>query len=111
MTTSLAFQKAGLEKKIEINDVANSITFGELSNTIMEKLVELNAAPNSVGQIRFIYSGRILNPNDTVASIVNPEIEPPYTLQILIRREETQAKEDHPPPEVEEKKSKCCLLC
>ena len=110
MTTSLAFQKAGLEKKIEINDVDNSTTFGELSNTIMEKLTELNSAPNSAGQIRFIYSGKILKPTDNVKSIVNPDIEPPYTLQILIRREDTQEKEQYAPAEVAEKKGKCCLL-
>lgn len=110
MTTSLAFLKAGLEKKIEIPDVSNSTTFGELSNTIFEKLTELNSAPNSAGQIRFFYFGKILKSTDNVGSIANPDIEPPYTLQIHIQREEDVQKEDYPHAEVAEKKGKCCLL-
>ncbi|KAK8854238.1 hypothetical protein M9Y10_016797 [Tritrichomonas musculus] len=111
MTTSLAFLKAGLEKKIEINDIDNDVTFDELSNTIMGKLSELHVAPNSAGQIRFIYSGKILNPKDNVGSIRNPDIEPPYTLQILIRPEiSPNQAQDSQPVEVNEKKGSCCYL-
>ena len=87
MTTPLAFMISGSESKIEMPDVDNAKNFSAVKDELMNILAAENKAPKSKDQIRFIYSGKIINDTDKVADIVNPDIQPPYTLQIMIRPE------------------------
>jgi hypothetical protein len=85
MTTALAFMVARVEEKIVYPDVETTTPISVLKTRLLPDLQSHNVAVEQARQIRLIYSGRILKDTDQVASLVNPSIEPPYTLQVLVR--------------------------
>lgn len=109
MTTSLAFMITGRENKIEMNDVDCSKTIRELKSEIMNELANDNPTLKVIEQIRFIYSGKFLNDNDKVESIVKKDIEPPYTIQIMIRSE-SAIQQSEKQEEENKVEKKCCNI-
>jgi hypothetical protein len=74
-----------VEQKIIYPDVETTTHISALKNRLVPDLQSHNVAVEQAHQIRLIYSGRILKDTDQVSSLVNPSIEPPYTLQVLVR--------------------------
>lgn len=99
----------GRENKIEMNDVDCSKTIRELKSEIMNELANDNPTLKVIEQIRFIYSGKFLNDNDKVESIVKKDIEPPYTIQIMIRSE-SAIQQSEKQEEENKVEKKCCNI-
>ena len=101
---------SGREAKIEMPDVDNNKSFSAVKDSLMEILTSENIAPKSKDQIRLIYSGRIIKDTDMVESIVNPEIQPPYTLQLMIRPEGSAPPSNNDKPTEHEHKCNCHIF-
>jgi hypothetical protein len=85
MSTAIAFMVARVEEKIVYPDVDPTTRISALKSRVLPDLQSHNVDVQDAAQIRLIYSGRILQDADQVASIISPEIESPYTFQVLIR--------------------------
>jgi hypothetical protein len=109
MTTTIAFMVARVEQKIIYPDVDTTTQISALKNRLLPDLQSQNVAVEQADQIRLIYSGRILKDNDQVTCLVNPSIEPPYTLQVLIRPIDAPAGPSRSPQSNHSPKG-CCLL-
>jgi hypothetical protein len=103
---------ARVESKIEYPDVLHTETVGSLKYRLLGDLQKRGVAVKIADQIRLIYCGRILRDPDTVSSFIKAELEPPYTLQVLIRPENAPSEDPKPVEPIEVKQVCCtCVLC
>ena len=87
MTTPLGFMVARVEDRIFYSDVCDSDTFGDIKRRLLTDLQAKGVAVSTWNQIRLIFAGRIIKDSESVQSIKNEMVEPPYTLQVMIRGE------------------------
>jgi hypothetical protein len=100
---------SNVPQKIDCQDIGTDTEISALRTRLLPDLQALGVSVESPEQIAFIYGGRMLRSDDTVASIIIPGIEPPYTVQIHIRRKGA------PPPQektrdVVSPMTRCCLI-
>jgi hypothetical protein len=112
MTTALAFMIARVEGKIEYPEVLLTETVAALKYRLIGELQKRRVDVQTADQIRLIYCGRILRDADAVSSFIKTELEPPYTLQVLIRPENASSDDPKPVEPIEVRQVCCaCLLC
>lgn len=112
MTTILQFMLPGHEEKLSLPEAPLSWTVEEIRHKLLSILKDKKSnPPESSSQIRLIYSGRVLRGSNHLENIINKEIQPPYTFQILIG-----PPGSNPEPvaqlfnDTSEQKDGCCLL-
>ena len=97
---------SGRENKIEMTDVQKNWKVSEFKQRIFEILPQHNVtAPNSWNLIRILYSGRILNDTQVLDKVLPTNLEPPFTMQIMFRSEDSNPN----PSESNNEKSGCII--
>ena len=115
MTVSLAFMLAGVEDKLLLPEAKLSQTVDELRAEVLDLIKSrgINSA-ESPQQIRIIYSGKILKGKEPLDSVINQAIQPPYTMQLMIRPKGCEPEKERTPdqnfPTDQPYNETCCLL-
>ena len=102
----------GREEKLQMPEANLNNTIDELRVEIVGLLRSNNIIPpESPNQIRLIYSGKILKGPEKLESVINTSVQPPYTMQLMIRPpgSEPEKEQVHSQESTEDNEG-CCLL-
>ena len=106
---------AGIDDKMTLPEARLTQTVDELRVEVLDliKSFGVNSA-ETPQQIRIIYSGKILKGKEPLDSVINQSIQPPYTMQLMIRPKGCEPEKDRTPdqnfPTDQPENETCCLL-